>query len=125
MPVIIDKQGNRYEYKTLTAHGSSICLDGYRFIQGTLADFHPEPAPITQVTRLEFYALFSGAERLAIKQARTTDDLVDDFFSMVDDPDANGVNLTRQSTLDALLHLEGLELITDGRRLAILAGVPQ
>lgn len=125
MPVIIDKAGNRHEYLTLREHGASICLDGDRFIQGTLADFTVEAEKPTTVTSFGFKRLFTSAERVAIKNARVADDLVEDFFSMVEDPDSSGVDLTLQSTLDALLHLKSLEIITDDRRLQILGGVEQ
>ena len=85
----------------------------------------PVSVEITHVTRTEFMRLFTGPERVAIKNARGTDDLVEDFFSMVEDPDSPGVDLTLQSTLNILLHLQSMEIITDARRLAILAGVPQ
>lgn len=126
MPVLFDKSGNRYEFQTVEVHGdSTVCFDGYRFVQGVIGDFTPEVLPITQVTRIGFKALFTGTERLAIKKARTTDDLLEDFFSMAEDSDSPGVDLTLQSTLDALLLLESLEIITEERRLQILAGVPQ
>ena len=85
----------------------------------------PVVAIITQVSRTVFMRLFTGPERVAIKNTRATDDLVEDFFSFVEDPDSGGVDLTLQSTLDALLHLQSLEIITDERRLQILAGVAQ
>lgn len=125
MQSIIDRNGNIHEYQTLTVHDDSICLDGERFIQGTMADFTPVPTPITHVTRLEFKALFTGAERVAIKKARAIDDLVEDFFSMVEDPDATGVDLTLPSTEAALFHLEGLGILTEERHEQILAGMPQ
>lgn len=85
----------------------------------------PFTVAITHVTRTEFMRLFTGPERVAIKNARGTDELVEDFFSMVEDPDSPGVDLTLQSTLNILLHLQSLEILTDARRLSILAGVPQ
>lgn len=47
MPVMTDKSGNPYEYTTREVHGESICLDGFRFIYGTLKDFVDEvPADV-------------------------------------------------------------------------------
>ena len=83
------------------------------------------PTIVTRVTRLEFKELFTSAERVAIKKARASDDLVEDFFSIAEDPDSTGVDLALPSTENVLFHLEGLGILTEERHQQILAGVPQ
>lgn len=82
------------------------------------------PAPV--VTPTQFKRLFTGPERVAIKKARATDDLVEDFFSLLDElGSTDSVDLALQSTLDVLTQLQELEIITAQRRVMILAGQAQ
>ena len=87
----------------------------------------PTPAPTEspKVSPVEFKLLFTAGERVAIKAARASDPVIDDFFSIVDDPRLTHVNLGLQSTQDALGYLETKGLITDARRVQILAGQVQ
>lgn len=80
-------------------------------------------APV--VTPTQFKRLFTGPEGVAIKKARGSDDLIEDFFSLVDDPGLVSVDLGLQSTLDVLTQLEEMNIITPQRRAVILAGQPQ
>ena len=92
----------------------------------TLVDLQPEPtAEAPKVSPVEFKLLFSAQERVAIKAARATDPVIDDFFEIVEDPRLTHVNLGLQSTQDALAYLELKGLITDERRVQILAGQVQ
>ena len=82
------------------------------------------PAPV--VTPTQFKRLFTGSERVAIKKARATDDLLEDFFSLLDElGSTDSVDLGLQSTLDVLNQLQELEIITVQRRVMILAGTAQ
>ena len=87
----------------------------------------PEPTPseATKVSPVEFKLLFTSHERVAIKAARTTDPVIDDFFEIVEDTRLTHVNLGLQSTQDALAYLEAKGLITNSRRQEILAGQVQ
>lgn len=82
------------------------------------------PAPVPpKVSPIEFKLLFTSLERVAIKAS--TDPIVQDFFSIVEDPRLTHVDLGLQSTQDALAYLETLELIAAGRKAEILTGKPQ
>lgn len=87
-----------------------------------------EPAPVTppapvppKVSPVEFKLLFTSAERVAIKAS--TDPVVLDFFSIVEDQRLTHVDLALQSTQDALSYLESKALIAVGRKAAILTGM--
>lgn len=84
----------------------------------------PTPAPTEspKVSPVEFKLLFTAGERVAIKAARASDPVIDDFFSIIEDPRLTHVNLGLQSTQDALGYLETKGIITDARRVQILAG---
>lgn len=84
----------------------------------------PTPAPTEspKVSPVEFKLLFTAGERVAIKAARASDPVIDDFFSIIEDPRLTHVNLGLQSTQDALGYLETKGVITDARRGQILAG---
>ena len=84
----------------------------------------PTPAPTEspKVSPVEFKLLFTAGERVAIKAARASDPVIDDFLSIIEDPRLTHVNLGLQSTQDALGYLETKDLITDARRVQILAG---
>ena len=92
------------------------------------APVEPQPEPpaeASKVSPVEFKLLFSAQERVAIKAARATDPVIDDFFAIVEDPRLTHVNLGLQSTQDALAYLEAKGLITTDRRVQILAGQVQ
>ncbi|WP_313073368.1 hypothetical protein [Melaminivora sp.] len=82
----------------------------------------PGASPYPQVSPVEFKLLFTLAERIAIKAARTEDEAIDDFFALVDDPRLNFVDLALQSTQEALQHLQDQGHISEARRLEILTG---
>ena len=84
----------------------------------------PTPAPTEslKVSPVEFKLLFTPQERVAIKAARASDPVIDDFFSIIEDPRLTHVDLGLQSTQDALGYLETKGVITDARRVQILAG---
>lgn len=77
----------------------------------------------TKVSPVEFKLLFTAMERVAIKTARSTDPVIDDFFDIVEDPRLTYVDLALQSTKDAIGYLKSKNLLTADRATAILAGV--
>lgn len=85
----------------------------------------PVPAEAPKVSPVEFKLLFTAQERVAMKEARATDPLIDDFFDIVEDPRLTYVNLGLQSTHAALAYLEAQGLITEARRQEILSGQVQ
>lgn len=78
--------------------------------------------PVT-VSPVEFKLLFTSAERVAIKAARASDPVIDDFFDIVEDSRLTLVDLGLQSTKDAIDYLESKALITAERKAEILKGV--
>ena len=86
-------------------------------------ELKPEtPAAFPKVSPVEFKLLFTAQERVAIKAARASDPVIDDFLGIIEDPRLTHVNLGLQSTQDALGYLETKGIITDARRVQILAG---
>ena len=84
----------------------------------------PEPVapPAPKVSPVEFKLLFHSAERVAIKTARDNDLVIDDFFSIIEDPRLTHVDLGLQSTKDAIGYLQSKQLLTAERAAEILAG---
>ena len=73
-----------------------------------------------RISPIEFKLLFTAPERVAIKTAAITDDLVEDFLSIIDDARLTNVDLSLKSTIDALTYLESIQLITSDRKAEIL-----
>lgn len=100
--------------------------DGVTLTKPVIPDPVPVEPPVSvlpKVSPVEFKLLFTAVERVAIKAS--TDPIVQDFFSIVEDPRLTFVDLALQSTQDALAYLETLELIAAGRKDEILTGVVQ
>ena len=92
----------------------------------------PEPAPAPEpvinyakVSPIEFKLLFTSQERVAIKSARNTDPVVDDFYDIVEDPRLTHVDLGLQSTQYALAYMAANGLIAESRVAEILTGKVQ
>lgn len=77
----------------------------------------------SKVSPVQFKLLFAPAERVAIAVAKAADPVLQDFFSIVDDPRLTFVDLGLQSTKDAVAYLVGKKLITQARSVEILDGV--
>lgn len=85
----------------------------------------PAPAAAPKVSPVEFKLLFTSAERVAIKTARATDPVIDDFFGIIEDPRLTFVDLGLQSTKDAIAYLVSKNLLTEARASEVLSGVPK
>lgn len=86
------------------------------------------PAPVvipTKVSPVEFMLLFKSPERIAIKAARPTDPVIDDFMDIVDDTRLTHVDLALQSTKDALDYFVFKTILTPERKDQILSGQVQ
>lgn len=84
----------------------------------------PEPAAeAPKVSPVEFKLLFTAQERVAIKAARATDPVIDDFYDVIEDPRLTFVDLGLQSTQDALAYLVSQNLLTQARADEVLSGV--
>lgn len=100
---------------------------GWRYISGQwLQPLPPEPvepevtAPI--IGPLEFKLLFTSAERIAIGNARKTDQIIEDFFSIIDDPRLKEVNMELPSTINGVDYIISKGIVDEGRRSDILSG---
>lgn len=83
----------------------------------------PEPVPIyPKVTPVEFKMLFTSAERIAIKEARATDPVIDDYFDIVEDPRLQVVDLGLHSMQEGVHYLQSTGILTEDRVSQILAG---
>lgn len=85
----------------------------------------PVPAAAPKVSPVEFMLLFTAAERVAIKAARATNPVIDDFLDIIDDPRLTYVDLGLVSTQEAVGYLAMEGLIAEARIQAILSGVVQ
>lgn len=72
------------------------------------------------LSRLEFLALFSGGERVAIRQARGANPVLDDYLYMLEI--ADGVNLDSETTQSGLAMLEQAGILATGRAAEVLNG---
>lgn len=92
------------------------------------------PAYRLQLSPVEFKMLFTPAERVAIRQARSYvgDDpakaeaalFIDDWWSIIDDPRLSTVDLTLGSTVEGIEYLVSAGLIASGRCDEITRGLP-
>lgn len=99
--------------------------DGVTLTKPVIPDPVPvePPAPVPpKVSPVEFKLLFSPQERVAIKQARAADMVIDDFFDIVEDTRLTHVDLGLQSTKNAIGYLQSKGLLTGERAAAILTG---
>lgn len=87
------------------------------------------PAPIEpvepeivyeKVSPIEFKMLFTMSERLAINPLKQTDEIIKDWFEILDDARLTFVDLGLKSTQDALNYLVTLGILTEDRKLQIL-----
>lgn len=85
----------------------------------------PAPTEAPKISPVEFKLLFTSQERVAIKAARATDPVIDDFYDIVEDPRLTHVDLGLQSTQMALGYLAQQGLLTEARMAEILQGQVQ
>ena len=87
----------------------------------------PEPivtSPLIPIiSPVEFKLLFTPQERMAIKAARATDEILDDLFTILDDPRLKEVNLNLESNKAVMAYLESKGLITTERKAEIMTGI--
>ncbi|WP_395175821.1 hypothetical protein [Roseibium alexandrii] len=93
----------------------------------------PEMESRSEVSPVEFKMLFTSAERIAINGRRkdtsteneTVKAVLDDWYSIVDDPRLSAVNLQLQSTIDGVNFLVTIGILTAERATQVLAGEVQ
>ena len=82
-----------------------------------------EPAPAYPVVSpVEFKLLFTAQERIQITAARAGDVVLEDFFSIIDDPRLTCVDLSWKSTQDGIDYIIARGLVASERREEILTG---
>lgn len=82
----------------------------------------PVVAPDVIVGPIEFKLLFLPTERVAMKKARATDPVVDDFFELIEDPRLVEVNLSLPSTAMAINYMVSKGYVAPSRVAEILSG---
>ncbi len=82
------------------------------------------PAP-PKLSPIEFKLCFQPGERVAIKAARVTDPILEDAFSLLDDPRLTHVDLALASTQGLIDYCVAQGLLTPGRAAEIKLGVFQ
>lgn len=99
--------------------------NGDGWVNGQLVK--PEPpevvAPAPQYAKLspvQFMLLLTSAERVAIKAARTTDAVIEDWLDILEDPRLTEVDLGSPSIQDILTYLVSINLLTSTRKNSIL-----
>lgn len=65
------------------------------------------------ISPVEFKLLWKSPERIALKAARAANPIIEDFYELLDDPRLKEVNLSLQSTKDAVGYLLSV-LVTAG-----------
>lgn len=87
----------------------------------------PEPTVVEQlipiISPVEFKLLFTPQERLAIKAEQTNDEILDDLFSILDDPRLKEINLNLESNKAVMEYFQSKGLITAERKEEIMTGV--
>ena len=104
--------------------------NGDGWVNGALVKPEPAPTPepteppvtYAKVSPVEFMLLFNSPERVAIKAARSTDPVIDDFLDIIEDPSLTDVDLGLQSTQNALSYFVALSILTEERKAEILLG---
>lgn len=77
--------------------------------------------PATKVSPIQFKMLFTSAERVSIQPLKQTDDIIKDWFEILDDPRLTHVDLSLKSTQDGLSYLVALGIITEIRKQEIIS----
>jgi len=73
-----------------------------------------------KISPLEFKMLFTVTERIAIKNLKLTDEIICDWYEILDDPRLKEVDLGLKSTQDGLNYLVSKDVLEESRVLEIL-----
>lgn len=89
-------------------------------VEGVWTNPPPPPAVLSYVDDVPTFLMrFSGPERVAIRAS--TDELVVDFMTLLNDPRTVAVNRALESVQQGVGYLEQINLIPEGRAAQILA----
>lgn len=109
-------------------------MPGWVFMNDTWGKPPPPEAPEAAVASptvgvIHFKMMFTSAERVTSKKLRNEDPALDDFWSLVEDPRTDVVNLALASVQEAIeytlvaVKAAGVEVDVPARKAAILSGV--
>lgn len=73
-----------------------------------------------KISPIEFKILFTVSERLAINPLKQSDEIIKDWFEILDDTRLTTVDLGLKSTQEALDYLVSLDVLTEDRKVEIL-----
>ena len=75
-----------------------------------------------KVSPMDFQMLFTSKERIAMKTTIKTDEILEDWWSIVTNPQLTEVDLGLSSVQEALDYLVSLSIISEERKTEILSG---
>lgn len=93
----------------------------------------PEPQPVFEIEKLltstkiepfAFKLLFTAQERIDITAAKAVDPIINDFFTLLDDPRFLVVDISLESTKQIIEHLVSIGILTSQRAADILIAKP-
>jgi hypothetical protein len=132
VPVLIDKNENRFPYEVLQDNGTHIVLDGTRIFAGAMSEYQIEGVPVVvdrRVTVLAFRNRFTQAEKVALEMAALDNPgapiaqrqlAAAIRVNMKDTDAATFIDLEREDTRQGVINLEAAGLLAAGRALVIL-----
>jgi len=82
----------------------------------------PKAPVLPSISPVEFKLLFTATERIAIRSIKTTDDVLHDFMSIIEDPRLTFVNLNLKSVQEGIDYLAMLEILTPERAVEVKTG---
>jgi len=100
---------------------NSVIDDKGKWTIAQIAPPVPDPVLYQKVTPMTFQMLFTSSERIAIKKAVPTDPVIEDWWSLVTNPQLTEVDLNLSSVHEALDYLVTLKIISNERKLEILS----
>jgi hypothetical protein len=76
------------------------------------------------ISPVRFKLLFTPQERLIIKNLRSTDPVIDDWYELLDDPRLATINPSDSSVVAVLSYLVNIQVLSDARKASIMASLP-
>jgi hypothetical protein len=82
----------------------------------------PKAPVLPSISPVEFKLLFTATERIAIRSVKTTDDILHDFMTIIEDPRLTLVNLNLKSVQEGIDYLVMLDILTPERAVEVKTG---
>jgi len=99
-------------------------LDGSTWVNPSPSAPHEISIVETILNVAEFKARFTSAERIALKTAKATDAVIDDFFDIIDDQRLTTVDLRSDLIVDAVKYMVSKDFLTQARA-NVIASIPE